>query len=76
MLKILVTISLEKQHKKHTTINEIKLPGQTITLTNELLLMNYKVFNDNFRFLVIIGPSLSESVQNEISTIRCSAAIK
>lgn len=44
MFKVLVTISLEKQYKKHTTIDEIKLPGQTITLTNELLLINYKVF--------------------------------
>ena len=30
MLKVLATISLENQYKKHTTINEIKLPGQTI----------------------------------------------
>ena len=43
-----------RRNKKHTTINEIKLAGKTVTSTNELL----QVFNDHFSN---IGPRLVES---------------
>ena len=44
--------------RKHSTINEIKLPGKTVTSTDELV----EVFNDYFSS---IGPSLVESVPND-----------
>ena len=45
------------RNRKHSTINEIKLPGKTVTSTDELV----EVFNDYFRN---IGPRLAESVPN------------
>ena len=48
------------QNRKHSTINEIKLPGKTVASTDELV----EVFNDYFSS---IGPSLVvvESVPND-----------
>ena len=46
------------RNRKHSTINEIKLPGKTVTSTDELV----EVFNDYFSN---IGPRLAESVPND-----------
>ena len=41
-----------------TTINEIKLPGKTVTSTDELV----DIFNDHFSN---IGPKIAESIPND-----------
>ena len=46
------------RNRKNSTINEIKLPGKTVTSTEELV----EVFNDYFSN---IGPRLAESVPND-----------
>ena len=46
------------RNRKHTTINEIKLPEKTVTSTDELV----EVLNDYFSN---IGPRLAESVPND-----------
>ncbi|CAB4019050.1 Hypothetical predicted protein [Paramuricea clavata] len=46
------------QNRKQTTINEIKLPGKTVTSTDELV----DIFNDHFSN---IGPKLAESIPND-----------
>ena len=46
------------RNRKHTMINEIKIPGKTVTSTDELV----EVFNDYFSN---IGPRLAESVPND-----------
>ena len=45
------------RNRKQTTINEIKLPGKTVTSTDELV----DIFNDHFSN---IGPKLAESIPN------------
>ena len=46
------------RNRKHTTINEIKFPGKTVTSADELV----EVFNDYFSN---IGPRLADSVPND-----------
>ncbi|CAB4042980.1 Hypothetical predicted protein, partial [Paramuricea clavata] len=46
------------RNRKQTTINEIKLPGKTVTSTDELV----DIFNDHFSN---IGPKLAESIPND-----------
>ena len=45
------------RNRKQTTINEIKLPGKTVTSADELV----DIFNDHFSN---IGPKLAESIPN------------
>ncbi|CAB4024243.1 Hypothetical predicted protein, partial [Paramuricea clavata] len=46
------------RNRKQTTINEIKLPGKTVTSTDDLV----DIFNDHFSN---IGPKLAESIPND-----------
>ena len=50
------------RNRKHSTINEIKLPGKTVTSTDELV----EVFNDYFSN---IGPRLVESCEMTMTSV-------